>query len=132
VKPVGTETSGGAWPDTAAAAEACLSSQYDRAAEAPVSVSQYSTIGIARGRSSGSAGLRREVDHDRTVPPGVHESHVVDQVWVRRERLIAPVQQLRPVQKLVCTLRRHPSSRWPKATLRWDWLTPRDASVPRL
>ena len=42
VKPVGIETSGGAWPEAAAAAAARPSSQYDRAAEAPVPVNQYS------------------------------------------------------------------------------------------
>ena len=40
VKPTGSETSGGAWP--AASAWARPSSQYHRAAEAPVPVSQYS------------------------------------------------------------------------------------------
>src|SRR5829696_7283909 len=42
VKPTGTETSGGAWP--AARAWARPSSQYHRAAEAPVPVSQYSVM----------------------------------------------------------------------------------------
>jgi hypothetical protein len=40
VKPTGSETGGGAWPAAAAAARPL--SQYDRAAEAPVPVSQYS------------------------------------------------------------------------------------------
>src|SRR5918995_3480461 len=42
VKPTGSETSGGAWP--AASAWARPSSQYHRAAEAPVPVSQYSVM----------------------------------------------------------------------------------------
>src|SRR5215212_4055949 len=42
VKPTGSETSGGAWP--AARASARPLSQYARAAEAPVPVSQYSVI----------------------------------------------------------------------------------------
>jgi hypothetical protein len=42
VKPTGTETSGGAWP--AARAWARPLSQYARAAEAPVPVSQYSVM----------------------------------------------------------------------------------------
>ena len=44
VKPTGRETSGGAWPAASAAAWACPFSQYDRAAEAPVPVSQYSVM----------------------------------------------------------------------------------------
>ena len=42
VKPTGSETSGGAWPAASAAARPF--SQYDRAAEAPVPVSQYSVM----------------------------------------------------------------------------------------
>jgi hypothetical protein len=42
VKPTGTETAGGAWPPARAAAWARPNSQYHRAAEAPVPVSQYS------------------------------------------------------------------------------------------
>ncbi len=42
MKPTGSETAGGAWP--AAAAVACPLSQYERAAEAPVPVSQYSVM----------------------------------------------------------------------------------------
>ena len=42
VKPTGTETCGGAWPAAAAAARPF--SQYSRAAEAPVPVSQYSVM----------------------------------------------------------------------------------------
>ena len=41
VKPTGSETSGGAWPAARASAWARPLSQYDRAAEAPVPVSQY-------------------------------------------------------------------------------------------
>ena len=44
VKPTGSETGGGAWPLAAACAAACPFSQYDRAAEAPVPVSQYSVM----------------------------------------------------------------------------------------
>ena len=42
MKATGTETGGGAWP--AASAAARPNSQYDRAAEAPVPVSQYSVM----------------------------------------------------------------------------------------
>ena len=42
VKPTGIETGGGAWP--AARALSCPSSQYERAADAPVPVSQYSVM----------------------------------------------------------------------------------------
>ena len=42
VKPTGSLTSGGAWPAVRAAARPL--SQYDRAAEAPVPVSQYSVM----------------------------------------------------------------------------------------
>ena len=42
VKPTGIETGVGAWP--AARAFSCPSSQYERAAEAPVPVSQYSVM----------------------------------------------------------------------------------------
>ena len=41
MKPTGTETGGGAWPLASAAASARASSQYDRAADAAVPVSQY-------------------------------------------------------------------------------------------
>jgi len=44
VKPTGTETAGGAWPPARAAAWARPNSQYHRAAEAPVPVSQYSVM----------------------------------------------------------------------------------------
>jgi hypothetical protein len=44
VKPTGTETAGGAWPAARAAARARPVSQYHRAAEAPVPVSQYSVM----------------------------------------------------------------------------------------
>ena len=44
VEPTGSETGGGAWPLAAACAAACPFSQYDRAAEAPVPVSQYSVM----------------------------------------------------------------------------------------
>src|SRR5918994_5926438 len=44
VKPTGTETGGGAWPDAWAAAPNRPISQYDRAAEAPGPVSQYSVM----------------------------------------------------------------------------------------
>jgi hypothetical protein len=46
VKPTGTETSGGAWPAAAAPARAWAwpFSQYERAAEAPLAVSQYSVM----------------------------------------------------------------------------------------
>src|SRR5688572_28128203 len=40
VKATGSETGGGGWPDAAASAWARPSSQYDRAAEMPVPVSQ--------------------------------------------------------------------------------------------
>ena len=43
MKPTGSETSGGGWP-AAALARARPFSQYDRAAEAPVPVSQYSVM----------------------------------------------------------------------------------------
>ena len=42
VKPTGIETGGGAWP--AARTPSCPSSQYERAADAPVPVSQYSVM----------------------------------------------------------------------------------------
>ena len=44
MKPTGTETGGGAWPDACAAATKRPNSQYHRAAEAPVPVSQYSVM----------------------------------------------------------------------------------------
>jgi hypothetical protein len=44
VKPTGTETGGGGWPLASAAASARASSQYDRAADAAVPVSQYSVM----------------------------------------------------------------------------------------
>ena len=44
MKPTGSETAGGAWPAASAAASARPSSQYDRAAEVPVPVSQYSVM----------------------------------------------------------------------------------------
>ena len=44
VKPTGTETGGGAWSLASAAASARPSSQYDRAADAAVPVSQYSVM----------------------------------------------------------------------------------------
>ena len=44
VKATGTETGGGAWPAAPAAAWARPDSQYHRAAEAPVPVSQYSVM----------------------------------------------------------------------------------------
>ena len=44
VKPTGSETSGGVCAAAAARAWACPFSQYDRAAEAPVPVSQYSVM----------------------------------------------------------------------------------------
>ena len=44
VKPTGTLTGGGGWPLASAAASARASSQYDRAADAAVPVSQYSVM----------------------------------------------------------------------------------------
>jgi len=44
VKPTGTDTGGGAWPAARAAARNRPNSQYHRAAEAPVPVSQYSVV----------------------------------------------------------------------------------------
>jgi hypothetical protein len=44
VKPTGTLTAGGGWPLARAAASARASSQYDRAADAAVPVSQYSVM----------------------------------------------------------------------------------------
>ena len=44
VKPTGTATGGGGWPLASAAASARPSSQYDRAADAAVPVSQYSVM----------------------------------------------------------------------------------------
>jgi hypothetical protein len=55
VKPTGSETSGGAWPAARAAARPL--SQYDRAADAPVPVSQYSvTLSTIVSRVSWPAG----------------------------------------------------------------------------
>src|SRR5215211_7636625 len=81
VKPTGTETGGGAWPAASAAARNRPNSQYHRAAEAPVPVSQYSVMlstmvsiahGLAVDERAGDlvVAVRVVIEHPGRQPDG--------------------------------------------------------------
>jgi hypothetical protein len=76
VKPTGTETGGGGWP--AAAAWARPLSQYDRAAEAPVPVSQYRLMlseDVVAGEVARGLAVDRKAPGDLVVAVGVVVQH---------------------------------------------------------